>query len=273
MPFVLLIVVGAAALTAAYGFGVEPFWLARVEYRVWHPLWPSDLAGFTIVQLSDLHGRVQVFHDATVAHWLDDADLIAITGDLYSPTRSRQRLVSELAKLPADRTRFVSGNHDYRHRTLDIAPWRPPAGVVLDNRREHFVSPTGRRVVLAGVPDLARGRPTWHDVVATRGVEPAILLSHRPDAILAADAEGFQLVLAGHTHGGQVALPLVGPILRHSRLPRGQTAGCVPWPDGRTLVVSRGLGTSELPVRFLARPEAVRIVLAPGPGTTPGQPS
>lgn len=267
MPFVLLMVVGAAAVTAAYGFGVEPFWLARVEYRVWHPLWPMDLAGFTIVHLSDLHGRVQVFRDATVAQWLAEADLIAVTGDLYSPTRSRERLVKELAKLPADRTRFVSGNHDYHGRVLDIAPWRPPPGVMLDNRREDFVSPSGRRLVLAGVPDLVRGRPTWHDVVAIRGVEPAILLSHRPDAILAAEAEGFQLVLAGHTHGGQVALPLVGPILRHSRLRRGQTAGRVRWPDGRTLVVSRGLGTSELPVRFLARPEAVRIVLAPTANT------
>jgi predicted MPP superfamily phosphohydrolase len=74
-------------------------------------------------------------------------------------------------------------------------------------------------------------------------------------------ADGYQLLLAGHTHGGQVALPGIGPILRHTRLPRRQAAG-LSWPrPGRALVVSRGLGTSELPVRFASRPEVVRVVI------------
>ena len=231
-----------------------------MDYRVWHPDWPADLAGFTIVQLSDLHGRVQVFGRADVQRWLSDADLIAVTGDLYSPARRRARLVAWLARLPADRTRFVSGNHDYRHRVLDIAPWDPPDGVRLDNRLERYVSPSGRQLWLVGVPDLGRGRPAWPRPPSNG---PAVLLSHRPDAILAPQARSCHVVLAGHTHGGQVALPGIGPILRHSRLPRRQTTGLVPWPDGRTLVVSRGLGTSELPVRFGARPEVVRVLFAP----------
>lgn len=250
----------AAAAVAAYGFLVEPFWIRLVEYRVWHPEWPADLAGFTIVHLSDLHGRVQAFRRSDVQRWLANADLIAVTGDLFSPTRPRARLVRCLERLPAERTRFVSGNHDYRRRVLDIAPWDPPPAVRLDNRWEAYTSPQGRRVCLAGIADLGRGRPVWPAVPASG---PAVLLSHRPDAILEPGAAACQLVLAGHTHGGQVALPGIGPILRHSRLRRGQTAGRVRWPDGRTLVVSRGLGTSELPVRFLARPEVVRVVLAP----------
>lgn len=259
----------AAVATAAYGFLVEPFWIRLVDYTVWHPDWPADLAGFTIVQLSDLHGRVQAFGRADVQRWLAEADLIAITGDLYSPTRPRARLAAWLERLPADRTRFVSGNHDYRRRVLNIAPWEPPHVVRLDNRVESYASPQGRRLWLAGVPDLGRGRPTWPSVPSGGA---AVLLSHRPDAILASAADRFQLVLAGHTHGGQVALPGLGPILRHSRLRRGQTAGRVSWPDGRTLVVSRGLGTSELPVRFCARPEVVRVVLAPPEESAPRVP-
>lgn len=256
----------AAGATTAYGFLVEPFWIRLVDYTVWHPDWPADVAGFAIVQLSDLHGRVQAFGRADVQRWLAEADLIAITGDLYSPTRPRARLVAWLERLPADRTRFVSGNHDYRRRVLDLAPWDPPDEVRLDNRVECYTSPKGRRIWLAGVPDLGRGRPTWPSVPVGG---PAVLLSHRPDAILASGADPCQLLLAGHTHGGQVALPGLGPILRHSRLPRGKTAGRVPWPDGRTLVVSRGLGTSELPVRLFARPEVVRVVLAQPAGSDP----
>ncbi|MDA8198198.1 MAG: metallophosphoesterase [Thermaerobacter sp.] len=231
-----------------------------MDYRVWHPDWPADVAGFTIIQLSDLHGRVQVFGRADVQRWLSDADLIAVTGDLYSPTRRRAHLVAWLERLPVDRTRFVSGNHDYRRRLLDIAPWDPPARVRLDNRVEFYESPAGRRLWLVGVPDLGRGRPAWPRPPADG---PTVLLSHRPDAILAPQASPCHVVLAGHTHGGQVALPGIGPILRHSRLPRRQTMGLVAWPDGRSLVVSRGLGTSELPVRFGARPEVVRVRFVP----------
>ncbi len=250
----------AAAVTAAYAVGVEPFWIRPVQYRVWHPSWPAELAGFTIVQLSDLHGRVQVFRMARVQRWLAEADLIAITGDLYSPMRPRRQLAAELGRLPAARTRYVSGNHDYRRGVLHVGPWAPPPAVLLDNRVERYTSPAGRRLLLGGVADLGRGRPEWAQVPDG---EPAVLLSHRPDAILAPGAAPYGLVLAGHTHGGQVALPWLGPILRHSRLARGETAGLVPWHDGRTLVVSRGLGTSELPVRLFSRPEVVQIVLSP----------
>lgn len=265
MPAALWVIIGAAALTAAYGFLVEPFWLRPVEYRVWHPSWPESAGGFTIVQLSDLHGRVRAFRHATVRRWLADADLIAVTGDLYSPTLARRRLAAELDRLPPERTRFVSGNHDYRHGRLDVRPWEPAPVTALDNRQELYEGPRGHRIRLAGVPDLVRGRPEWHDVsdVSESGGDlPGVLLSHRPDAVLAREAAGFHLVMSGHTHGGQVALPAYGPILRHSKLPRGQTAGLVRRPDGRWLVVSRGLGTSELPVRFWARPEVVRVVFS-----------
>ena len=254
-------------MVGAYGFGVEPFWLRPVEYRVWHPSWPPDVGGFSIVQLSDLHGRTRAFSHPVARRWLQAADLIAVTGDLYSPTLPRERVATRLAALPPERTRYVSGNHDYRRRQLVIHPWQPAPEEVLDNRVERF-GPEGL-VLLGGVPDLVCGRVRWAEVRPPSGKCAAILLSHRPDAILAPGAAGYQLVLSGHTHGGQVALPGFGPILLHSRVGRGRTAGCVAWPDGRTLVVSRGLGTSELPVRFLARPEVVRVILDPAAAPEP----
>lgn len=252
------ILVALAALGAAWATLVEPFWIRRVTYEVRLAGWPADLDGLVVVQLSDLHGRVRAFGDPRVQQWLGAADVVVVTGDLYSPTIPRRRVARRLQQLDPARLLFVSGNHDYRRGRLMLAPWQPAPEVVLDNRvvsRRH-----GQACYLvAGLPDLREGRPDWSILESVAG--PAILLAHRPDVVLAPEAARFGLVLAGHTHGGQVALPGIGPILRHTRLPRRQAAG-LSWPrPGQALVVSRGLGTSELPVRFASRPEVVRVVI------------
>jgi predicted MPP superfamily phosphohydrolase len=250
------------ALAAVWAVGVEPFWIRPVTYEVRFADWPPELDGLTVVQLSDLHGRVRAFRRPWVQEWLGQADVIALTGDLYSPTIPRRRLVTWLQRLDAERLLYVSGNHDYRRRRLRIEPWRPPPAVVLDNR---VVARQRRRAVyyVAGLPDLREGSPDWA-VLDAMPDGPTILLTHRPDAVLHPAARRADLVLAGHTHGGQVALPRWGPILRHTRLPRRAAAG-LSWPfPGQALVVSRGLGTSELPVRFWARPEVVRVVVRAG---------
>lgn len=250
----------AVALAAAYAVFVEPYWIRTVTYHVYPRNWPRALDGMTIVQLSDLHGRTTAFGSHEVQAWIVNADLVAVTGDLFSPLLPRQGLVDHLNRLPPDRTFFVSGNHDYRRGRLQLDPWVPSPGIVLDNRwvmRQR----SGAAYAVGGVPDLVRGRPVWATFHNIPGSMPAILLSHRPDAILEPQSRQFGLLLTGHTHGGQIALPFWGPILRHSRLPRQQTAGLVRWPDGRYVVVSRGLGTSELPVRFASRPEVVRVII------------
>jgi predicted MPP superfamily phosphohydrolase len=247
----------AAGAAAAYAFLGEPFWVRGVTYTLSPKGWPPVFDGLTIVHLSDLHGRTTAFRQTWVWQWIEAADLIAVTGDLYSPTIPRERLVRELLRLPPDRTRLVSGNHDYRHGRLWLSPYVPPTDVLLDNRWETRTY-RGAPWVVAGLPDLVKGRPEWDRLREIPAELPKILLAHRPDVVLDPRAAGFAVVLAGHTHGGQVALPGFGPILRHSRLPRGETAGLVRRGD-QYLVVSRGLGTSELPVRFWSRPEVIRI--------------
>jgi predicted MPP superfamily phosphohydrolase len=254
---------GAAAVAAAaYAIGGEPYWIRATTYVLDLPAWPAALNGLTVVQLSDLHGRTTAFHRSWVRQWLDTADLIAVTGDLFSPTIPRRRVVRWLSHLPAERTRFVSGNHDYRRGRLALAPWTPRPGVLLDNRWE-LRQRRGVSWAVAGLPDLVKGQPDWEALADLPADLPAVLLCHRPDVVLDPRARRFRLVLAGHTHGGQVALPGFGPVLRHSRLARGETTGLVRRRD-QYLVISRGLGTSELPVRFLSRPEVVRIVLRTG---------
>ncbi len=254
---------GAVVIAAALDAFTEPLRVRFTEYRVRLPGWPPALSGLNILHLSDLHGRTTAFAHPRFLEWLDAADLVAVTGDLYSPTIPRRRLVRRLNDLDPARTLFVSGNHDYRRGRLHIAPWVPPEAVILDNR---VVERTrgGVRYQVAGLPDLRRGRPDWSRVTVA-GDAPAILLAHRPDVVLNEAARKFNLVLTGHTHGGQVRMVGIGAIIKHSALPRSQVYG-LSWPRAhQALVVSGGLGTSELPVRFLNLPEVVRVVLETGP--------
>lgn len=263
----MTVLAGAAAGAAAYAVLGEPYWIRTVTYEVDLAEGAPELDGLAIVLLTDLHGRTDAFRRPTVRAWLASADLVAVAGDLYSPLRPRRPLARALAELDPARLVFASGNHDWRRGRLDLAPWTPPPGVVLDNRwvlRER----RGAGYIVAGLPDLRRGRPDWASFADMPPGLPALLLSHRPDAVLDPRSARFFLVLSGHTHGGQVALPGWGPILRHTRVPRPAAAGLSRWPGGRWLVVSRGLGTSELPVRCGARPEVVRVVVrvSPPPG-------
>jgi predicted MPP superfamily phosphohydrolase len=236
-------------------------WLA-VEYRVKIADLPEAFDGFSILHLSDLHGRVGVFSWAPFQQWLATADLVAVTGDLYSPTRPRGPLAQRLDALSAPYgAYYVSGNHDYHQNRLAVEPWQPGSRL-LDNRvlpiQKH-----GETLLLAGLPDLVRGSPNWHQVlgVLRASSHRAVLLSHRPDAWLLPGIERVSLILAGHTHGGQVVLPGLGVLVRHTRIPEPYVAGRLESPGRPVLITSRGLGTSELPIRWGARPEVVRVVL------------
>jgi predicted MPP superfamily phosphohydrolase len=242
---------------------LEPLLPRFTEYRVPVPNLPAALSGLSILHLSDLHGRIRAFSHPKFSIWLREADLIALTGDLYSPTIPRVRLAAQLATLDPAKLVYVSGNHDYRRGRLALAPWDPPDGSILDNRvvvRERGGAP----YQTAGLPDLKKGRPDWDALTLEPGL-PAILLAHRPDVVLHPAAAPFCLVLAGHTHGGQVRLPGFGAILKHSVLARRAVYGLSRPRPGQTLIVSAGLGTSELPIRFCDRPEVVRVVLEQAP--------
>ena len=106
---------------------------------------------------------------------------------------------------------------------------------------------------MAAEIDNARGGNEYH-----------IVFGHAPDFALG--DVGADLMIAGHTHGGQVQLPLIGPLITLSRVPRSWASGVTRFDDGRILIVSRGVGmerSGALRLRFLCRPELVVIHLRP----------
>ncbi|MGQ9667156.1 MAG: metallophosphoesterase, partial [Anaerolineae bacterium] len=90
-----------------------------------------------------------------------------------------------------------------------------------------------------------------------------LLLAHSPDQVREAEGRGVDLMLAGHTHGGQVRLPLLGAVVTGTRLGPRYAAGLFRWGD-TWMYVTRGIGTRGLPIRFLCPPEITLLVLEAG---------
>jgi predicted MPP superfamily phosphohydrolase len=264
-----------AAATLAYATQVEPFWLQfrRVELRL--RCWPRALDGLTVLHLSDLHvqpgdrcGQAVVSRAGRV-----EADLVCLTGDFgdlprYSP-RAAELLEHARGRLG---TFAVLGNHDYyegttkhsTHRYSDDVGFAVGAaleatGITVLYNESIRIDVNGTPLWIVGLDDPH----TFHDDVpkAYRGVppdEPSIVLAHSWEPTEDAGERGARLVLAGHTHGGQVRLPLIGaPVHQTYREPPEHGIAWV----GRTLLhISHGLGGS-LKLRFMVRPQAVLFTL------------
>jgi hypothetical protein len=222
------------------------------------------LCGFKIVHLSDLHagpflgeGDLRDVVDATNAL---EPDVVVFTGDLITDHWSEALCVlPDLARLEARHGVFaVFGNHDYRgRREGQIATAYAEHGIRF-LRNEHVRIDTGDGVLaVVGIEDLEEAREV--DLAAARrglfGDELELVLCHNPAGAPALAESGCRVILAGHTHGGQVAnVATHGPPHPGVRLELGAT----------TLIVSRGLGVIGFPLRVGAPSEIVVVRLVEG---------
>jgi uncharacterized protein len=191
-------------------------------------------------------------------------DLVCITGDLLSRPRGEPQLRRLLDRLgPAF---AVLGNHDFADSRDPFS--QPvvlgdlgPTELLSDEAR--LVDVRGRRVQIVGVHPRSRRRAA---TVIGGLVDPEadlrVVLTHFPELIRARAPKPFELILAGHMHGGQIVLPYPGGrfLFAHPRAHESQGV----YRDGETtLHVSPGLGTTFVPFRFFARPEVTELVLRP----------
>ncbi len=135
------------------------------------------------------------------------------------------------------------------------------AGVVEVSNAGRWVHLNGSRIRIAGVGDLWQDKPDLRAALAgTQADDVTILLSHNPDFAMRIQDPRVKLVLSGHTHGGQVRLPRIGPVITNSRYGKRLVSGLVPF-DSFQLYVSRGLGTVVVPLRYQCPPEIVLLTL------------
>jgi uncharacterized protein len=242
------------------------------ELEVALPGLPPELDGLRIVHLSDFHFGVPspgIGATWQAAVWARERqpDLVAVTGDLLTNPRGEPMLRQLVRVLPRP-TFAVLGNHDLaisrdpQARRSDLRELGP-ATLLRDEGR--FLQLRGRKVWIAGSDPLLilRGRPRLGPNELAREADFSILLCHYPRVLEQLEPGRFDLVLSGHMHDGQITLPYPGGkvLLAHPSAPyrRGVYRNAA-----ATMHVSAGLGTTFVPLRFAARPEATELTLRQG---------
>ncbi len=239
---------------------------------------PATLDGFTIAQLSDLHydehfSAVPIRKAVAIVNALQP-DLIALTGDFvtipvfsdYLHNAKKGAAAAEpcalaIASLRARYGVFaILGNHDHDSEPDRVIAALEGQGIQLLRNASHPIEAAGARLWVTGVDDVLTGKPDLD--VSLKGIprsEPVVLLAHEPDYADHASAYPVDLQLSGHSHGGQVRLPLIGaPILP-------DMAKKYPWGLRRvgplTLYTNVGLGTIRIAARLNCPPEITLITL------------
>jgi predicted MPP superfamily phosphohydrolase len=262
----------AVALVAVAGLAwmlFEAQWVELLERDVPIPGLPAELEGLTVLHLSDFHLGTPSLNGRTLrkaVEWAEPSpvDLVAVTGDLVSRKRGERTLRAALGRLrPRYGTYAVLGNHDIA-ATRD--PFSSPADLtgleeqgarLLEHEAVSF-EVAGRTVQVAGADPRRRRNGLRELADPEAGLR--ILLVHFPDDVRALEPGDFHLVLAGHLHAGQICIPMPGGKVRLEHLRAPYWEGLFTLPVG-ALHVSRGLGTSFVPFRLFARPEATRLTL------------
>ena len=257
-------------VTAVWGFGIEPGQLAVREVPLALPGWRGGPLRLAV--LSDLHvgaphislAKVDSIVAATNAARPDAVALLGdfvIQGVLGGTAVSPEAIAQHLAGLRAPLGVFgVLGNHDWWLDGVRVgAALAAQQVVVLENQAVRVLRPAGS-FWFVGLADLfTRHVDSEAALSQVTDDAPVVVLSHHPD-VFASMPPRVALTLAGHTHGGQIRLPLLGPPVVPSHFWARYAAGHVE-ENGRHLFVSSGIGTSILPVRLGVTPEVVILTI------------
>jgi predicted MPP superfamily phosphohydrolase len=228
---------------------------------------PAPFRGFRLLQLSDLHlGRAPAMAERVLACIAaEKPDLLCFTGD-YALTNPALPSVAAFLRAAAALAPALAvyGNADYRRRMPDGAreAWALHVPFLVNDARP--VTRGGAQLWFAGVDDPHLGGDDLPR--ALRDVPPdvpVVLLAHSAEIITRPLDPRVRLILAGHTHGGQVCLPTGKAIYANSALPVRFASGRHAL-DGAVLYVSRGIGSTRLPLRLWCPPEAVVFTLVSG---------
>jgi predicted MPP superfamily phosphohydrolase len=279
---VSLIVIGAVPTYAVF---VERRWYRLGRYRLdILPAGGSD--GLAILHLSDLH---MVSNDESKRRFLASlpkADIVVVTGDVVGDPKSVDYVVQALRPVRGRLgSLFVLGSNDLyaprplnplryfvprrhrrrrpgmRGRPRDLVRQLEADGWVHLRNRKHELPGTPIEIVGLDDPHIHRGDPRVANRTAPERFGLAVV--HSPDPAPELVALGYDLVLAGHTHGGQVRLPIVGALVTNSSIPNRMARGLFRLGPGH-VHISAGLGTSKYaPFRLFCRPEATLLELTP----------
>lgn len=255
-----------------YGFLIEPGRLVVHQQTIQIANWPSELNGLKVAVLSDIHVDNWFVNERKVRTIVErtnqlQPELIVILGDYMSGKGMVKRQVEPrvfapiLKELRAPLGIYsVLGNHDWWYDGERVRQELEQNGIkVLENETAQ-INARNRSLWLVGLSDLwTRSQRINETVEKVPQGEPIIALAHNPD-IFPRLPKHVPLLLAGHTHGGQVRFPFIGTVVQSSDLGDRYSRGHV-IENNHHLFVTSGIGTSILPVRFGVTPEIVLLTL------------
>jgi uncharacterized protein len=270
----------SAAAAGVYASQIEPQSLVVTRYALNPTGWPVGRK-LSITVIADLHAGGPDMTLTHVRQVIDTAnglksDLVVLLGDYlakywFATNRVPDALWSaELARLSAPLGVWgILGNHDWWHDLARVRSGLAHVGIPLLENQAVLLGSAGRQFWLAGIGDqlayrLGHGRYRGVDdlpatLAQVRTDDPVLLLVHEPDIFPRVPVR-VALTFAGHTHGGQIRLPLIWPFFVPSKYGARFAYGHVV-EGGRHMIVSGGLGTSIVPARLGVPPEIVRVEL------------
>ena len=285
LPWVVLGIAALGVLCVGYGVLFERYWYRLVRRSI-DILPASAPASITVLHLSDLHFVRDERRKAAFLAGLPHPDVVVVTGDFLAEPEAVETAVAAVRPVRGRLASwFVLGSNDlYAPRPLNPLRYfvprskrprrrarrgRSPELVAqliadgwqdLDNARS-LTDLGGMPIELAGLHDAHIDRADFRVLPRHEPERFGVAVMHSPDSAPEAAACGYDLLFAGHTHGGQVRLPLVGALVTNSALPPRLASGLIRMADA-WLCLSPGLGTSKYaPFRFWCRPTATWLEL------------
>ncbi len=260
---------GAVGLLASYPFFIERYLVMTNHYRIPVPHLPSAFSGLRIAHLTDLHYGPLVplsfiRHVVRRTNALEP-DVTVLTGDYvheFDNTAQIDAVWPELARLRARHGVFsVLGNHDHWADTKRSMVWMKKTGQNLRHKKR-FIEREGQRLWFAGAGDFFADHRNLDRLLRTIPEKDCrIVLAHSPDSADSDYIHRIDLMISGHTHGGQVDIPFVGAPILPTRN-KNYSSGLKRSLRGGNVFISRGIGWAMYPVRFNCPPEIAVLELA-----------
>lgn len=280
--FTALAVIGG--LCVSYSYFIEPQRLVVNQQTVKVDKWDKTFDGLKIVLISDIHGGSNGVTEEKIRRVVETAnaqnpDLTVLLGDFVSQqsgdrTQLKMPIATIAENLRGLRAKYgvfaVLGNHDVWHNDREIYDALAEAGLRVMENEVEYIEKDGKKLKIIGLKDHLKIK-TWQgfsdevNALFQQGeqTENNIVLEHGPDvlAIFATDPflkENVDLLLSGHTHGGQAWFPVIGSPIVPSGYGQKYAHGHIR-EEGIDMFVTTGIGTSILPFRFLVPPEIAVI--------------
>lgn len=277
MIWVLWTVVAVFILLIAYAAGFEAYHVRLKHITMRCRRLPKAFDGFTVLQLTDLHldiygRRERRMHRITRGL---KPDIVAVTGDLAYDGKAAEVLSMVVTDAEAKTGAYaISGNSDLRYPEYyaEVQKVMKAAGIVFLENQHIILERDGQKIILVGVDDPHTGMDDLHQALEGAPKDTFIfLLAHSPALAIGAIEMGVDCMISGHTHGGQLSLPFIGPLFTRSGHGKGLAYGhrygtelkeiVEIDPGNLQIYVSRGVGSSFLPIRFLSPPEVTLFTL------------